>query len=300
MWIAANCACVWFLNGGQIYDGGVRMSDDGNGNGNETNTSNATHSSDPRQLLLPCPLWLQVWHTIASCVFAYVSAHVLSLMSVGMRAIRMASGEIVSKIRTWVPPEPDSTGAGSGEGGDFEHSLSMIAADITLLDESCVNMFSAFFGATAHALLMATFLFVLATVVTLLEDRTWLNASNKAGVCVIGLLLGFGALCGKALGVMATTSSICQQIPQSVNLLRMRVVEALDMTAQAGTAPDHLRAVSESVRALCDGVIVHPMGFRLSGFLVTPKLVMQVLYAGVSILFLVLVGRGGSAGVMLT
>jgi hypothetical protein len=55
-----------------------------------------------------------------------------------------------------------------------------------------------------------------------------------------------------------------------------------------------LQSVSESVRALCDSVIAHPMGFRLSGFVVSPKMVMQVMYGFVSLLFLVLAGgRGG-------
>ena len=68
---------------------------------------------------------------------------------------------------------------------------------------------------------------------------------------------------------------------------------------EAGSVAEmaNLRGVSESVQVLCDGVLAHPMGFRLSGFIVTPKLAMQVLYAAASILFLVLVGRGGAVSV---
>tara|TARA_B110000008_G_C16847666_1_gene515443 strand:+ start:113 stop:634 length:522 start_codon:yes stop_codon:yes gene_type:complete len=168
----------------------------------------------------------------------------------------------------------------------------MIAADINLFDESIVSGYSSFFAATIHSILLGTFAFIAAVCVAILENKTWLDPSNEAGVAVFGLLIGFGALAMKVLSTMATTTSICSQIPYSTSRLRLRVVELMDDEADERDvdATRWLQSVSESVLALCDSVLAHPIGFRLSGFVVSPKMVMQVLYAFASILFLVLAG----------
>ena len=81
----------------------------------------------------------------------------------------------------------------------------------------------------------------------------------------------------------------------------LKVVEAIDEAGVHGGEHEDermgrkLESLSESVRTLCDGVLANPMGFRLSGFVVSPKMVMQVLYAVCSVLFLVL--AGGKRGI---
>ena len=207
VWIATNAACMWFLNGGEVFD---MWSEEARGRGSVAMTANSTTSVDngKQQPLVSCPLWIQVWHTAASCVFAFAAAHVLGLMMVGMRAIRMASGEIVSKIRTWNPPEHNNPDNGVG----FDPLAGDDAADIMLLDESCVGTFSEF-SARRGMRCYWQLLLVTATVFAVIEDRTWLNASNVAGVCVIGMLLGMGALCGTVISMMALPrASICMHI----------------------------------------------------------------------------------------
>ena len=65
-------------------------------------------------------------------------------------------------------------------------------ADIMLLDESCVGTFSEFFRLDGACAAIGNFFLVTATVVAVIEDRTWLNASNVAGVCVVECCLGWG------------------------------------------------------------------------------------------------------------
>ena len=239
------------------------------------------------------PLWLQSMHVLASLLFASVLVQLMGLMSTGRRAIFSASKEIVNRMRTWVPPLGEDALSGAHSHGN---SLPMIAADISLFEESIVGGYSAFFGATVHSVLLSTFVFVAAVFVAVLEDQTWLDPSNKAGISVLGLLVGFAVLVVKVLSTISTTTSICAHIPLSTNRLRLRVVEAIDEAAVLGSdqGEQHrsrkMGSVSESVRTLCDGVLANPMGFRLSGVVVSPKMVMQGFYAVASVLFLVLAG----------
>lgn len=241
------------------------------------------------------PMWLQGMHVVASLLFAVVLVHLMGLLSTGRRAICSASKEIVNRMRTW---EPLVEGATSSR---HYNSLPMIAADISLFEESVVGGYSAFFGATVHSVLLSTFAFVAAVCVALLEDRTWLDPSTEVGVSVLGLLVGFAVLVTKVLSTISTTTSLCAHIPLSTNRLRLKVVEAIDEAGVHGGEHEDermgrkLESLSESVRTLCDGVLANPMGFRLSGFVVSPKMVMQVLYAVCSVLFLVL--AGGKRGI---
>ena len=296
MWVTSNGVCVYYLNNTNFLvsvaqESGVNTTDSVAAPlvGAATGTTTAAAA---------VPVWIQIWHVLASTMFALVLVHLTNLMSIGLRAISMSSGEIVSRMRTWSPPR-----RGERSVLAMSNSLPMIATDISLFDESVVGGYSSFFGATMHSVLLATFAFVASVVVAVVEDRTWLTLSSDVGVAVFGLLIGFGVLSSKVLSTMAATTSLCSHIPLSTNRLRLRVVEAMDDVVddeQDGNDADSLRwlqSVSESVRALCDGVLAHQMGFRLSGFIVSPKMVMQVLYAFASILFLVLAGgRAGTGG----
>jgi pimeloyl-ACP methyl ester carboxylesterase len=290
IWVTSNGFCVYFLNNtnfmvptaSQKVAGGVNITD---------------ASAAP---LVAVPVWIQIWHVLASIMFALVLAHLTNLMSIGLRAISMSSGDIVSRMKTWSPPR-----RGERSVLAMSNTLPMIATDISLFDESVVGGYSLFFDTTMHSILLATFAFIAAIVVAVVEDRTWLTLSRDVGVAVLGLLAGFGVLCSKALSTMAATTSLCSHIPLSTNRLRLRVVEAMNDVVdddQDGNDADSLRwlqSVSESVRALCDGVLAHQMGFRLSGFIVSKKMVMQVLYAFASILFLLLAGgRTGTRGLV--
>ena len=123
-----------------------------------------------------------------------------------------------------------------------------------------------------------------------LERRTWLSENRNSVAVVFGLLLGLGALASKVMTVMANTSGAASRIPMSMNRLRLRIVQALeeDDASRSQAGERRLHALSESVRILCEGVQAHPMGFRLSGFIVTPKIVVQVIYGSASLLLLVL------------
>ena len=275
VWVVSNSICVYYLNDGNV-----------NVFSNVNNVNNATTTTAFTTTAL-IPIWLQVWHVAISISFAFILVRLIALMSTGIDAIKTASSEIVSRIKTWSPPI-----RGESRTSTMTNSLTMIAADINLFDESIVSGYSSFFAATIHSILLGTFAFIAAVCVAILENKTWLDPSNEAGVAVFGLLIGFGALAMKVLSTMATTTSICSQIPYSTSRLRLRVVELMDDEADErdADATRWLQSVSESVRALCDSVLAHPIGFRLSGFVVSPKMVMQVLYAFASILFLVLAG----------
>ena len=86
---------------------------------------------------------------------------------------------------------------------------------------------------------------------------------------------------------MSTITAACAALPRGCNRMRMRMVEDLD-------DPRDFASVFRRVAALCESVHCVPIGFRLSGFVVTPKLVVQVLYSLAAALFLVLAGRGGT------
>jgi hypothetical protein len=286
IWILSNSICIYYLNVNSFNQANI----DNMNLGNDTGTSASISSST-------IPILVQCWHILASILFAFILVHLISLMTTGLNAISTSSMEIVSRIRTWSPPI--RTNSNERSGSTMTNSLTMIAADINLFDESIVGLFSLFFQTPIHSILLGTFLFIAAVCIALLENTEWIineDTVTKTGIAVIGLLIGFGALAAKVLSTMAATTSICSCIPLSTSRLRLRVVELMDNEADERDvdATRWLQSVSESVRALCDSVIAHPMGFRLSGFVVSPKMVMQVMYGFVSLLFLVLAGgRGG-------
>ena len=87
-----------------------------------------------------------------------------------------------------------------------------------------------------------------------------------------------------------------------MNRLRMRVVEALGVVGQAGGEAWSIAEMA-NLRGIgvCPSFVRRcfssPDGVSPERFIVTPKLAMQVLHAAASILFLVLVGRGGAVSV---
>merc|ERR1711871_566261 len=119
-------------------------------------------------------------------------------MNAGRVAARMASGEIVSRIRLREPNDGDVSNPDS--------DLARIASDIVLFDESCLQSLSDFFAVAMHSILLSFAALVVSFVVATLENRTWLSENRDLVAVVFGLLLGLGALASKVMTVMANTS----------------------------------------------------------------------------------------------
>jgi pimeloyl-ACP methyl ester carboxylesterase len=234
------------------------------------------------------PNWLFAWHILGTATFAFVAVHLLTSMGHGVRCIEAANAEIVSKMRTWQP-----------DGGESEirtSTLSQIASQVSLLDEDLVEKLSEAFASTVHAVLFSTFSFIGALVVFVLEDQTSLSPYTQAGVTMICVLFAMCCLTAKSLGSMAKASSSCSVLPNVANRLRLRMVEYYEDDVLAeGFDKREMEVAFKRVDALCSGISAHPIGFRLSGFVVTPALTISVLYSVAGALFLILARGNGSS-----
>merc|ERR1711991_576065 len=94
---------------------------------------------------------------------------------------------------------------------------------------------------------------------------------------------------------MGQTTSICSQLPRAANRMRLRMVQYLDHNDDEDDENlynfnNFVNITFKRIDALCNGLSANPIGFRLSGFIVTRKITMQVLYSFFTVLFLILAG----------
>ena len=250
-------------------------------------------------------MFIIIWHELLSIIFGYTVVHLLSLMTTTIKCVAVANHEICSKLRLWIPAEDVMAAAGNNDPSVYNNdlsSLSVIAGLITMFDEQIVQNISETFGSTVHTMLLSSFLLIASVVVAILEDRTSLTPETKSGVVTFGIIFGLILFAGKALNGMGQTTSICSQLPRAANRMRLRMVQYLDHNDEDDenlyNFNNFVNITFKRIDALCNGLSANPIGFRLSGFIVTRKITMQVLYSFFTVLFLILAGggRGGGGG----
>ena len=269
-----------------------------NNDGNNNNKTVATSFTKVSMFII-------IWHELLSIIFGYTVVHLLSLMTTTIKCVAVANHEICSKLRLWIPAEDVMTAGGNNDPSVYNNdlsSLSVIAGLITMFDEQIVQNISETFGSTVHTMLLSSFLLIASVVVAILEDRTSLTPETKSGVVTFGIIFGLILFAGKALNGMGQTTSICSQLPRAANRMRLRMVQYLDHNDEDDenlyNFNNFVNITFKRIDALCNGLSANPIGFRLSGFIVTRKITMQVLYSFFTVLFLILAGggRGGGGG----
>ena len=248
------------------------------------------------QMVPPTPTApLLIWHGVMSTVFAYTVAYLLSLLSMGVKCAKACSHEIISRIRMWAPSQVRSV--------DDSASLSSIATLISIFEEQVVENLSGVFGVIIHTALLSTFILIASIVTAVLEDRSLMKVLTKGSLVSFGFVFGLAVFAVHSLMAMGTTTAVCANIRRSANRMKLRLVEYLDEdngdedTNVIGYGA-FVQVIFKRVDAFCQGLSSNHLGFRLSGFIVTPRLTMQVLYSFCTVLFLVLAGgRSSTAGV---
>jgi hypothetical protein len=93
-----------------------------------------------------------------------------------------------------------------------------------------------------------------------------------------------------SLIAMETSTAVCANVSRSAKRMKLRLVEYLDEENSDGDTNligygAFVLVIFKRVDAFCQGLNSNHLGFRLSGFIVTPRLMIQVLYSFCKVLF---------------